>query len=83
MLKTVVRWVVGFIVKILYRVEINGMENYAKAGPRVLIIANHTSFLDHCSSGCIYPPTSPSPSTPTSPSAGGCNRFCIFPKSFR
>jgi acyl-[acyl-carrier-protein]-phospholipid O-acyltransferase / long-chain-fatty-acid--[acyl-carrier-protein] ligase len=46
MLKTVVRWVVGFIVKILYRVEINGMENYAKAGPRVLIIANHTSFLD-------------------------------------
>ncbi|MEQ1485963.1 AMP-binding protein [Methyloglobulus sp.] len=46
MLKKVLRCVVGFIVKILYRVEITGMENYDKAGKRVLIVANHTSFLD-------------------------------------
>ena len=46
MLKKVLRVVVGFIVKNLYRVEIFGLENYDKAGKRVLIIANHTSFLD-------------------------------------
>lgn len=46
MLKKVLRVVVGFIVKNLYRVEIFGQENYDKAGKRVLIIANHTSFLD-------------------------------------
>jgi acyl-[acyl-carrier-protein]-phospholipid O-acyltransferase / long-chain-fatty-acid--[acyl-carrier-protein] ligase len=46
MLKKVLRCVVGFIVKTLYRVEITGMENYDKAGKRVLIVANHTSFLD-------------------------------------
>ena len=30
----------------MYRVEITGLDNFAKAGKRVLIIANHTSFLD-------------------------------------
>jgi acyl-[acyl-carrier-protein]-phospholipid O-acyltransferase/long-chain-fatty-acid--[acyl-carrier-protein] ligase len=30
----------------LYRVEIKGLDNYQKAGNRVLIIANHLSFLD-------------------------------------
>jgi len=29
-----------------YRVRIQGMENYMAAGQRVLIVANHTSFLD-------------------------------------
>ena len=46
MLKKILRIVVGFIVKNLYRVEITGLDNFAKAGKRVLIIANHTSFLD-------------------------------------
>jgi acyl-[acyl-carrier-protein]-phospholipid O-acyltransferase/long-chain-fatty-acid--[acyl-carrier-protein] ligase len=35
-----------FVFTLLYRVEIRGMEHYAEAGKRVLIIANHTSFLD-------------------------------------
>jgi acyl-[acyl-carrier-protein]-phospholipid O-acyltransferase / long-chain-fatty-acid--[acyl-carrier-protein] ligase len=30
----------------LYKVEIKGLENYQKAGNRVLIVANHLSFLD-------------------------------------
>ena len=34
------------IFKILYRVEIKGMEHYYAAGDRLLLIANHTSFLD-------------------------------------
>ncbi len=46
MLKKLLRLVVGIIVKILYRVEISGLDNYGKAGKRVLIIANHSSFLD-------------------------------------
>lgn len=34
------------LLRILYRVETTGLENYNKAGKRVLIIANHTSLLD-------------------------------------
>ncbi|MCH2546906.1 MAG: AMP-binding protein [Alphaproteobacteria bacterium] len=34
------------ILKALYDVEVTGLENYEKAGERVLIIANHQSFLD-------------------------------------
>jgi acyl-[acyl-carrier-protein]-phospholipid O-acyltransferase/long-chain-fatty-acid--[acyl-carrier-protein] ligase len=30
----------------LYKIEITGLENYEKAGNRVLIVANHLSFLD-------------------------------------
>jgi acyl-[acyl-carrier-protein]-phospholipid O-acyltransferase/long-chain-fatty-acid--[acyl-carrier-protein] ligase len=34
------------ILKILYRVEVRGMENYRAAGKRVLVLPNHTSLLD-------------------------------------
>jgi len=34
------------LLRLLYRVEVTGIENYQKAGDRVLIIANHTSLLD-------------------------------------
>jgi acyl-[acyl-carrier-protein]-phospholipid O-acyltransferase/long-chain-fatty-acid--[acyl-carrier-protein] ligase len=33
-------------LRVVYRVQVSGMEHYAQAGKRVLIIANHTSFLD-------------------------------------
>ncbi len=33
-------------LRLLYRVEVTGMENYHSAGDRVLIVANHTSLLD-------------------------------------
>ena len=42
MLKKILR----SILKILYRVEVVGLENYYLAGQRVLIVANHCSFLD-------------------------------------
>ncbi|HSW94504.1 MAG TPA: acyl-[ACP]--phospholipid O-acyltransferase [Gammaproteobacteria bacterium] len=35
-----------WLFKALYRVEVRGLENYYAAGNRVLIVANHTSFLD-------------------------------------
>jgi len=34
------------MLKALYRIEVKGVEHYHEAGQRVLIIANHTSFLD-------------------------------------
>ncbi|MBX3709143.1 MAG: acyl-[ACP]--phospholipid O-acyltransferase [Gammaproteobacteria bacterium] len=42
LLKSFLIW----LFKTLYRVEIHGLDNYYNAGKRVLIIANHTSFLD-------------------------------------
>lgn len=35
-----------FLFKLLYRVEVIDLENYYQAGNRVLIVANHCSFLD-------------------------------------
>lgn len=37
---------IGALLKLLYRVEVRGLENWKKAGDRVLIVANHTAFLD-------------------------------------
>ena len=34
------------IFKTIYRIDVTGLENYNKAGKRVLIVANHLSFLD-------------------------------------
>lgn len=35
-----------FILKALYRVNVKGLDHYHQAGERVVIVANHTSFLD-------------------------------------
>jgi acyl-[acyl-carrier-protein]-phospholipid O-acyltransferase/long-chain-fatty-acid--[acyl-carrier-protein] ligase len=35
-----------WLLKLLYRVEVKGLENYENAGKRLIIVANHTSFLD-------------------------------------
>ncbi len=40
---------------LLYKVEVTGLDNYAKAGKRVLIITNHTSFLDPLLLGVFLP----------------------------
>ena len=37
---------IGAVLKLLYRVEVRGLENWNKAGDRVLIVANHTAYLD-------------------------------------
>ena len=42
----VVKYIIRFILQLLFRVEIKGMDNYREAGDKVMIIANHTSFLD-------------------------------------
>jgi len=37
---------VAWLLQMLYRVEVSGLENLDKAGDRVLVVANHQSFLD-------------------------------------
>ena len=43
------------LFRLLYRVEVHGMKNYKAAGDRVVIVANHTSFLDGALLGCFLP----------------------------
>lgn len=40
------KYFLQLFLRLLYRVKVTGLENYEKAGDRVLIIANHTSLLD-------------------------------------
>lgn len=42
LVKGIFHWILTF----LYRVKVKGLENYENAGNRVVIIANHTSFID-------------------------------------
>jgi len=51
MLKTVLRW----LLTLIYRVNVIGLENYHQAGQRVLIIPNHVSFLDPLLLGVFLP----------------------------
>ena len=41
-----VKFLLRGLLRLLYKVEVYGLENYYEAGDRVLIIANHTSLLD-------------------------------------
>ncbi len=43
---SVAKFFLRLLLRCLYRVEVTGLENYEKAGKRVLIISNHTSLLD-------------------------------------
>jgi acyl-[acyl-carrier-protein]-phospholipid O-acyltransferase / long-chain-fatty-acid--[acyl-carrier-protein] ligase len=38
--------VLATLFRLVYRVEVKGLENYDKAGERAVIVANHLSFLD-------------------------------------
>ena len=40
------RWLLRHVLRLAYDVRVTGLEHYAQAGQRVLIVANHTSFLD-------------------------------------
>ncbi|MCK4840404.1 MAG: 1-acyl-sn-glycerol-3-phosphate acyltransferase, partial [Methylococcales bacterium] len=51
MLKQILHW----LLTLIYKVEVKGLNNYKKAGKRVLIISNHTSFLDPLLLGVFLP----------------------------
>ena len=40
------KFILRCLLRVLYRVEVSGMDHYHQAGKRVLIVANHTSLLD-------------------------------------
>ncbi|UCD12027.1 MAG: acyl-[ACP]--phospholipid O-acyltransferase [Nitrospinaceae bacterium] len=42
LVRSFLRW----LLNLLYSVEVKGLDNYHKAGNRVMLVANHTSFLD-------------------------------------
>jgi acyl-[acyl-carrier-protein]-phospholipid O-acyltransferase / long-chain-fatty-acid--[acyl-carrier-protein] ligase len=41
-----IKMIFEIILRPLYRVRVEGLDNYRKAGPRAVIVANHVSFLD-------------------------------------
>ncbi len=49
------RRILKVLLKFFYRVEITGLEHFKQAGDRVLIVANHTSFLDGLLLACFLP----------------------------
>ena len=51
MIKTLVR----LILRLFYRVEIKGLQHFQQACDRVLIVSNHTSFLDGLILGAFLP----------------------------
>ncbi len=50
-----IRAVLSVILSFLYRVEVKGSENIAKAGKRAVIAVNHVSFLDGLLIGVFLP----------------------------
>ncbi|HZB90647.1 MAG TPA: acyl-[ACP]--phospholipid O-acyltransferase [Stellaceae bacterium] len=44
--EVIVKGLLAALLRLLYRVEVSGRENYDKAGARAVIIANHLSFID-------------------------------------
>ena len=51
MIKKILHW----LLTLIYKVEIKGLNHYYEAGNRVLIISNHTSFLDPLLLGVFLP----------------------------
>jgi acyl-[acyl-carrier-protein]-phospholipid O-acyltransferase/long-chain-fatty-acid--[acyl-carrier-protein] ligase len=45
-MKSVIKMMLRALLGLLYKVEVHGLENIDKAGDRVLVVANHTSFID-------------------------------------
>lgn len=45
----------AFVLKSVYRIQVHGLPNYHKAGDRVLIVANHVSYLDPLILGACLP----------------------------
>ena len=42
----IIKFLLRLLLRILYHVQVHGLEHYAQAGKRVVIVANHTSLLD-------------------------------------
>ncbi len=45
----------AWLLRLAYRVELRGLDNYKAAGERTVIVANHVSFLDAALLACFLP----------------------------
>lgn len=52
---SLVRPLLTFLLRLCYRIEVKGLEHYYASGNRVVIIANHQSFLDPLILGVFIP----------------------------
>jgi acyl-[acyl-carrier-protein]-phospholipid O-acyltransferase / long-chain-fatty-acid--[acyl-carrier-protein] ligase len=43
---SVIKSVLSAVLRLLYRVDVHGLENYERAGARAVAVVNHVSFLD-------------------------------------
>ena len=55
MLRQLLKYFSIGLFRLLYRVEVKGLENYKRAGKRVLVIVNHVSLLDPPLLACFLP----------------------------
>jgi acyl-[acyl-carrier-protein]-phospholipid O-acyltransferase/long-chain-fatty-acid--[acyl-carrier-protein] ligase len=53
--RTLAKGLVRFVLRLLYRVEVEGLEHARAAMPRAVIAANHASFLDGLLLGAFLP----------------------------
>jgi acyl-[acyl-carrier-protein]-phospholipid O-acyltransferase / long-chain-fatty-acid--[acyl-carrier-protein] ligase len=51
----VVKGLIAGLLRLAYRVEVRGLENFRAAGQRTVIVANHVSFLDAILLACFLP----------------------------
>lgn len=70
-----IKWLLRGLLRLLYRVDCQGLENYGAAGQRVLIVANHTSLLDGLLLYAWLPET---PTFAISPQIADQKRFRFF-----
>lgn len=54
-MKAILKKILRRFLTLIYKIEVKGLDNYHNAGERILIIANHTSFLDPLLLGVFLP----------------------------
>ena len=53
--ETLFKSTIRLVLRVLYRVEVNGIENMPRPGSRAVVVVNHLSFLDGALLGAFLP----------------------------
>jgi len=54
-LHPVLKALLAALLRLAFRLDVRGLELYAKAGPRAVIVVNHVSFLDAVLLAAVLP----------------------------